>query len=89
MPRLAHIHIRLVWHDIEWTSLDTQLYLPMEVEQEVYQTEPYAQRGPNPIDVERDLIIKGDQDALNELMVDLEKDGNGYVGRFQFAATAL
>ena len=32
MPRLSHIHVRLMWRDVEWTLLDTQLFLPPDVE---------------------------------------------------------
>ncbi len=40
MPRLSHIHVRLMWRDVEWTSLDTQLFLPPDVERDMYQTAP-------------------------------------------------
>ena len=89
MPRLAHIHVRLTWRDVEWTSLDTQLYLPMEVEKEVYRTEHYADRGPNPIGIDRDIVVKGDRAGVDALTARLERDGDGFVGRYQFAATAL
>ena len=89
MPRLSHIHVRLMWRDVEWTSLDTQLYLPPDIERGVYQTAPYAARGPNPIDVERDILMKGDADTVKDLTVKLERDGDGFHGRFEIAATSL
>ena len=89
MPRLAHIHVRLTWRDVDWTSLDTQLYLPTDVEQAVYQTAPYVDRGPNPIDIDRDVVAKGDRTGVRALTAKVEKDGDGLVGRFRFAATAL
>lgn len=89
MPRLAHIHVRLMWRDVEWTSLDTQLYLPADIERAVYQTAPYAARGPNPIGVERDIVMKGDADAVKNLTVMLDRDGDGYKGSFEIAATSL
>ena len=89
MPRLAHIHVRLVWRDVEWTALDTQLYLPADIEREVYQTTAYAARGPNPIGVERDIVMKGDAEAVRDLTVNLERDGDGYKGTFEIAATSL
>lgn len=89
LPRLAHIHIRTIWNGIEWTALDTQLYLPSDVEKAVYETEPYAKRGSNPIDIARDVVMKGDVDATNRLTVPLERDGDGFRGEFTIAATSL
>ncbi len=89
MPRLAHIPVRAIWRDVEWTSLDTQLYLPADIEREVYQTAAYAARGPNPIGVERDIVMKGDAEAVRDLTVILERDGDGYKGNFEIAATGL
>ena len=89
MPRLSHIHVRLMLRDVEWTSLDTQLYLPADIERAVYQKAPYAARGPNPIVVERDIVMKGDADAVEDLTVKLERDGDGFHGRFEIAATSL
>lgn len=89
LPRLAHIHVRTVWRGVGSTAMDTQLYLPAEVEQAVYQTEPYAGRGPNPIDIERDIVMKGDVAATESLTVMLEKDGDGYIGEFTIAADSL
>ena len=89
MPRVAHIHLRLIWRDVEWTALDTQLYLPADVERAVYETEPYAARGPNPISMQRDVVVKGDTDSVDKLTVALDRDGDGYTGSFEIAATSI
>jgi protocatechuate 3,4-dioxygenase beta subunit len=89
MPRLAHIHVRLMWRDVEWTALDTQLFLPADVERAVYQTDPYAARGPNPIEIERDIVLKGNKDVLKDLTAQLEKDGDGFRGQFEFGVVTL
>jgi len=89
MPRLSHIHVRLIWRDVEWTALDTQLFLPAEVERNVYQTEPYATRGANPTGVERDIVMKGDADSVRDLTVNLERDGEGFRGHYEIAALSL
>jgi protocatechuate 3,4-dioxygenase beta subunit len=89
LPRLAHIHVRTVWRGVASTAMDTQLYLPTEVERAVYQTEPYAARGPNPIDVNRDIVMKGDVAATESLTVKLDKDGDGFSGEFTIATDSL
>ena len=89
MPRIAHIHVRVIWRDVEWTALDTQLYLPADIERAVYEAAPYAARGPNPIGVRRDIIMKGDTATVNALTIALERDGDGYKGSFEIAATSL
>ena len=35
-PRLAHIHVRALVPGIDWTTLDTQIYFPSAIEQEIY-----------------------------------------------------
>ncbi len=89
LPRLSHIHVRTVWRGVASTAMDTQLYLPDDVERAVYQLEPYATRGPNPIDVKRDIVMKGDTAATEALMISLEKDGDGFKGEFTIAADSL
>ena len=89
MPRLAHIHVRLMWRDVEWTALDTQLFLPADVERAVYQTDPYAARGPNPTEIERDIVLKGNSDPSNDLTMKLDKDDDGFIGRFELAVVSL
>ena len=89
LPRLAHIHVKTIWKGVDWTALNTQLYLPTDVEQAVYRTEPYSSRGPNPIDIAKDVVMKGDVEATRKLTVALEKDGDGFAGEFTIAATSL
>ena len=85
--RLAHFHLRTIVQDMDWTSHITQLYLPTEIEHAVYATAPYAERGPNPIGVERDLVARGNKAAVAQLTVPLEKDGEGFRGEFDLAVT--
>jgi protocatechuate 3,4-dioxygenase beta subunit len=86
LPRVAHIHVRTIWRDVEYTALDTQLYLPTDVENAVYKTEPYASRGANPVDIEHDIVMKGDKAATRALTIPLEKDSDGFLGEFTIAA---
>ncbi len=79
-PRLTHIHVRVMTPGAEWTTLDTQIYLPMDIEEAVFKKEPYASRGPNPIDVDKDGLVKGDTEEVNGLTVDLTPDSDGYKG---------
>lgn len=88
-PRLTHIHVRTYVPGVEWTTLDTQIYLPADVEQEVFRLEPYATRGPNPIDGARDGVIKGDLDAMRALTVDLGRDGDGFAGTTEISLDML
>ncbi len=89
IPRLPHVHVRVTFGDIGWTTESTQLFFPAEVERAVYRTKPYAERGPNPIDLDRDLVLKGNQAKMDELTVDIDKDGDGFVASFEIAMTAL
>ena len=49
----------------------------------------YAERGPNPIGVDRDIVLKGNKKKMDELTVSLQKDGGGLAGTFEIAMTAL
>lgn len=89
VPRLPHLHLRIIQRDIGWTAANTQLFFPADVERAVFESEPYAVRGPNPIDLNRDLVLKGDQKRLDALTVDLQQDSDGFVGTFEIAITAL
>lgn len=89
LPRLPHLHLRIIQRDIDWTAANTQLFFPADVERTVFESEPYAARGPNPIDLNRDIVIKGDQERLDALTLDLQQDGDGFVGTFEIAMTAL
>lgn len=85
-PRLTHIHVRVMTPGQDWTKLDTQLYLPAEVEREVFKQEPYIARGANPIDVMKDGVVKGDADEVDKLTIDLTPDNDGYIGRVEVVA---
>lgn len=89
VPRLPHIHVKVQWRNVGWTALSTQLFFPGEIERAVYATEPYAGRGPNPIDSRRDIVIKGQQERLDALTLDLQKDGEGLAASFEIATAAL
>lgn len=89
LPRLPHLHIKVIQRDIGWTTSNTQLFFPGDVERAVFESEPYAARGPTPIDLNRDVVIKGDQQKLDALTVDLLPDSDGFVGTFEIAITAL
>ena len=89
VPRLPHVHLRVMQQGIDWTAANTQLFFPAEAEQTVFQSEPYSARGPNPIDLRRDIVLKGDQQRKDALTVDLQQDGEGFVGSFEVAITAL
>ena len=85
--RLAHIHLRTIIEELAWTSHVTQLYLPKEIERAVYETPPYAERGQNPIGIDRDFVVRGDEAAVKQLTVPLVKDGEGFLGEFDLAVT--
>ena len=87
IPRLPHIHIRAMIPGMDWTATTTQLYFPPDLERAVYETEPYAARGPNPIGVKRDLAIRGDKKVWKSLMLDVDKDGTGYKSTFDMPIT--
>ena len=89
IPRLPHVHVRVTHGEIGWTTESTQLFFPAEIERAVYATGPYAERGPNPIGLDRDLVLKGNQKKMDELTIGMEQDGEGLVGTFEIAMTAL
>lgn len=84
-PRMPHIHVRAVTPDLDWSAMSTQLYFPRDLEKAVYETAPYASRGPNPIGPDRDIVLKGDRRALERLTLDIEKDGDGYRAAFELS----
>jgi hypothetical protein len=83
------LHLKIIQRDIGWTASSTQLFFPPDVERAVFESEPYAVRGPSPIDLNRDIVIKGDQKRLDALTVALQQDGDGFAGTFEIAITAL
>lgn len=88
-PRLPHVHVRVQWRDVEWTTLDTQLFFSEEIEREVFATAPYSEHSAGRVDLDGDLVLKGDSRIRDELTVAMSRDGDGFVGRFEIAATAL
>lgn len=87
LGRLTHIHLRTIIAGLAWTSHVTQLYLPTEIERAIYETAPYIERGQNPIGIDRDLVARGDAEAVGELTVPLVKDGEGFRGEFELAVS--
>jgi len=85
--RLPHIHIKTIVEGLAWTSHVSQLYLPIDIERAVYEAPPYADRGQNPIGVDRDLVARGDAATVRQLTVPFEKDGEGFRGEFDLAVT--
>ncbi len=82
VPRLPHIHVRVMHPQLEWMMFTTQIYFPIDIEKTVFEQAPYAVRGQNPITVRRDLVVKGDVETLKAHTVALAKDGEGYKGSF-------
>jgi protocatechuate 3,4-dioxygenase beta subunit len=85
--RLGHIHLQTIIDGLAWTSHVTQLYLPQDIEQAIYETDSYKIRGPNPIGVERDLVVRGDTASVKQLTIPLEKQGEGYRGAYDIAVS--
>lgn len=85
VPRLPHIHVRAIMPDLDWTSTTTQFYFARDFEKEIYETEPYAARGSNPIGPDRDIVLKGDEYALKALTLDVKKDSDGYKATFDLS----
>ena len=83
--RLAHIHLRTIVEDLAWTSHATQLYLPPDIERSVYDTDAYRSRGQNPIGINRDLVVRGDQASVRQLTIPLTKHSSGYRGEYNLA----
>ena len=85
-PRLTHIHVRVMTEGLDWTKLDTQIYLPAEIEKAVFKKEPYRSRGANPIDAMNDNLLKDAAEEARNLTMDLIPDSDGYKGRFEIVA---
>jgi len=88
-PRLPHIHVRVVLADQIWTAFDTQLFFPGDVTDAVYETAPYADRGPMPFNIKRDILVKGDKQTVKRTTLAMAKDGEGYQGDFEIAMDGL
>lgn len=76
--RLAHIHVRALFPGAaQWSAFVSQLFLPQEIEREVWNEAPYRERGGNPMTLERDLVLRGDQQALDKLTLPVNRTANG------------
>jgi protocatechuate 3,4-dioxygenase beta subunit len=74
--RTTHIHTKV--HLDRSTLLTTQLFFDEEVNAAVYETEPYAAR------TGRDVFNDGDGIFAEELLLDLSREGEEYVGVISF-----
>lgn len=84
--RLPHIHVRALFPGAEqWSAFVTQLFLPPDIDQVVYNEEPYRARGLYPITLERDLVLKGDAEALRRLTIRIDRTANGLHGQMVLA----
>ena len=84
--RLAHIHMRALFPGAAgWSAFVTQLFLPPMVEREVWNEAPYRERGGNPMTLERDLVLRGDADALGRLTIPIDRTVNGLRGEMDLA----
>lgn len=85
--RLPHLHVRSFSETPAGLSThDTQLFFPADVENKVYQMDPYKGRGPNTIGLDRDLVLRGDSYALKRLTVPLRWNGSVLEGDMTLAA---
>jgi len=89
LPRLTHIHVRVVARGQEWTTTDTQIYLPSDVESAVFAREPYAKRGANPIDARKDGVVKGDVDAVRSLTAAVRPVSDGFSATIDVVTSML
>lgn len=74
--RTTHIHTKV--HLDRSTLLTTQLFFDEAVNAAVYETEPYSGNGG------RDVFNDGDGIFAEELLLDLSKEGDEYVGVISF-----
>lgn len=88
LGRLPHLHVMATVGDIDWLTFDTQLFFAQEIERTVYQSPAYATRGQNPVGLDRDLVLRGDDAALRALTVPLAQIGDGFEGEVVLAMTA-
>ncbi len=88
-PRLPHIHVRVILAEQVWTAHDIQLFFPNDLIDAVYETEPYAERGPMPFDIKRDIVVKGDKKLAKKTTIAMAKDGEGYAGDHEIVMEGL
>ncbi len=78
--RIPHIHVKTVGG--KRASHSTQLFLPSDVEQAVFATGIYAERGQTPVSIERDGVVRGDRRMVEALTLDMKRLTDGFDGRF-------
>lgn len=84
--RLPHIHVRALLPGAQqWSAFVTQLFTPPEVDRIVYQEAPYRERGFYPMTVERDLVLRGNEEARQQLTIAMDRTANGIHGRIVLA----
>ena len=71
------VHIHFMAYTGEGHLVTSQLYFPDAVSEAVYQTEPYAARGPHPVTNDDDGIIPGDT-AGSSLIGHVTANSDGY-----------
>lgn len=85
--RLPHIHVRTFDESpMGIRTHDTQLFFPVAVQNQVYQTDAYKSRGPNTIGLDRDLVLRGDKHMLRELTIPTRWNGNALEADMTLAA---
>jgi protocatechuate 3,4-dioxygenase beta subunit len=84
--RLPHIHVRALFPGAEqWSAFVTQLFVPPEMDRLVYAEAPYNTRGFYPITLDRDLVLRGDADALAKLTIPMTRRANDITGELILA----
>ena len=72
------VHIHFMAYTDEEHLVTSQFYFPDAVSEAVYQTEPYAVRGPHPVTNEDDGIFPGDS-VDSSLIGQVTENGEGYM----------
>ncbi len=71
------VHIHFMAYTDEGHLVTSQMYFPDTVSEAVYQTEPYAARGPHPVTNDDDGIFPGDT-VDSSLIGHVTENGEGY-----------
>ena len=85
-PRPTHAHVVISPPDFGEVAT-TQLYFPVDVCDQVYQSDPYARRGPNPDRTNASMDSPSDSSDAADLWLDLHRQGDGYVAHHNFGVT--
>ena len=72
------VHLHLMAYTNEEHLVTSQFYFPDSVSEAVYQTEPYAARGPQPVTNDDDDIFPGDT-VDSSVIGHVTKNGEGYM----------